>query len=299
MKEILVSVPATSANIGSGFDTAGLALNLYNTVRFSPAEKLEILTENDSLVPTDESNLVYQAAAFLYQKAGRPMPPMRIVQTNAIPVARGLGSSSACIVAGLLGANRMLGDLFSREALLQFATELEGHPDNVAPALLGGFVNSICADGTVYAVKRTLDPTLRFLAVILDQPLLTRAVREALPKEVPHSDAVFNVSRAALLQEAFCGGHRELLPLVTQDKLHQPYRMPLMPGAQRVFQAARQLGALAVFVSGAGSTIMVVMAAEKADAVCAELEQVLHQDEVCKNFVCRQLSGDAQGARVE
>ena len=298
METILVKVPATSANVGSGFDAAGLALGLYNTAEFSPASQLTITAADGTAVPTGTDNLVYQAFAYLFAQAGQPVPPVRIVQTNPIPMARGLGSSSACIVAGLLGANRMLGDRYDKNQLLDFATKLEGHPDNVAPALLGGFVRCICDEGRVYALRSPLDESLCFAAVIPDYPLLTTDARAVLPAQVPYQDAVFNLSRAALLQDALCGGHPELLPLVTQDRLHQPYRLKRMPGSDTVFAAAKQLGALAVYLSGAGSTILVVMHRDKADAICAGLAEALGNDPACRGFVCKRLPGDDAGAQV-
>ncbi|MCI2047157.1 MAG: homoserine kinase [Faecalibacterium sp.] len=296
---IRVSVPATSANVGAGFDAVGLALGLYNTAEFFPAEKLEITSSDGTAVPADETNLIYVSAKYLYDKAGEPIPGMKIVQTNPIPMARGLGSSSACILAGLLGANRMLGEPFGTAELLEFATEIEGHPDNVAPALLGGLVSSVCDGGKVYAAKHALDQSLAFAAVIPDYPLLTSAARAALPKNVSHAQAVFNLSRAALLGEAFCNGRHDLLPVVTQDRLHQQYRMALMPGAEQAFAAARRLGAKAVYVSGAGSTMMAVVEQADAYAFCRQLKAELAESEACRSFTLKRLSADNRGAFVE
>ena len=273
--KIKVSVPATSANVGSGFDALGLAVTLYNTVTFEDSEVLEISASDGTRIPRGESNLVYRSAKGLFEKVGKQIPPLKITQTNPIPMARGLGSSSACIIAGLLGANRMLGDVLNTQELLTLATAIEGHPDNVAPALLGGLTSSVFEDGKVYSVKRNVDETLCFAAIVPDYKLLTEAARAALPKEVSHKDAVYNLSRAALVPAAFCEGRHDLLAIATEDKLHQPYRMPLMPGSKEVFDMARLCGAKAVYVSGAGSTVMAV--AEKADAekIYADFEPAL------------------------
>ena len=155
--KIKVSVPATSANIGSGFDALGLAVTLYNTVTFEESEVLDISSADGTRIPRGESNLVYRSAKGLFEKVGKQIPPLKITQTNPIPMARGLGSSSACIIAGLLGANRMLGDVLNTQELLTLATSIEGHPDNVAPALLGGLTSSVFEDGKVYSVKRNVD----------------------------------------------------------------------------------------------------------------------------------------------
>ena len=183
--KIKVSVPATSANVGSGFDALGLAVTLYNTVTFEESDKLDISAADGTRIPRNESNLVYRSAKGLFDKVGKKIPPLKIVQTNPIPMARGLGSSSACIIAGLLGANRMLGDVLNTQELLTLATAIEGHPDNVAPALLGGLTSSVFEDGVVYSVKRDVDQSLCFAAIVPDYKLLTEAARAACPSRWP------------------------------------------------------------------------------------------------------------------
>lgn len=299
---VKVSVPATSANIGSGFDSCGLALSLYNTAAFEEFDGVDITSSDGTFVPSTPGNLIYRTAKEVYALCGRPFHGLRIVQTNPIPMARGLGSSSACIIAGLLGANRMLGDVLNTQELLTLATSIEGHPDNVAPALLGGLTSSVFEDGKVYSVKRNVDETLCFAAIVPDYKLLTEAARAALPKEVSHKDAVYNLSRAALVPAAFCEGRHDLLAIATEDKLHQPYRMPLMPGSKEVFDMARLCGAKAVYVSGAGSTVMAV--AEKADAekFYTKLEkglELLEGLDGCEAFTLLRLDADNTGATVE
>ena len=299
---VKVSVPATSANIGSGFDSCGLALSLYNTAAFEEFDGVDITSSDGTFVPSTPGNLIYRTAKEVYALCGRPFHGLRIVQTNPIPMARGLGSSSACIIAGLLGANRMLGDVLNTQELLTLATSIEGPPDNVAPALLGGLTSSVFEDGKVYSVKRNVDETLCFAAIVPDYKLLTEAARAALPKEVSHKDAVYNLSRAALVPAAFCEGRHDLLAIATEDKLHQPYRMPLMPGSKEVFDMARLCGAKAVYVSGAGSTVMAV--AEKADAekFYTKLEkglELLEGLDGCEAFTLLRLDADNTGATVE
>ena len=294
--KIKVSVPATSANIGSGFDALGLAVTLYNTVTFEESEVLDISSADGTRIPRGESNLVYRSAKGLFEKA------VKITQTNPIPMARGLGSSSACIIAGLLGANRMLGDVLNTQELLTLATSIEGHPDNVAPALLGGLTSSVFEDGKVYSVKRNVDETLCFAAIVPDYKLLTEAARAALPKEVSHKDAVYNLSRAALVPAAFCEGRHDLLAIATEDKLHQPYRMPLMPGSKEVFDMARLCGAKAVYVSGAGSTVMAVAEKAEAEKFYSKLEkglELLEGLDGCEAFTLLRLDADNTGATVE
>ena len=282
--KIKVSVPATSANVGSGFDALGLAVTLYNTVTFEESDKLDISAADGTRIPRGETNLVYRSAKGLFDKVGKTMPPLKLVQTNAIPMARGLGSSSACIIAGLLGANRMLGDVLNTQELLTLATSIEGHPDNVAPALLGGLTSSVFEDGVVYSVKRDVDESLCFAAIVPDYKLLTEA------------------ARAALIPAAFCEGRHDLLAIATEDKLHQPYRMPLMPGSKEVFDMARLCGAKAVYVSGAGSTVMAVAEKANAEKFYSKLEkglELLEGLDGCEAFTLLRLDADNTGATVE
>ena len=165
---VKVSVPATSANIGSGFDSCGLALSLYNTAAFEEFDGVDITSSDGTFVPSTPGNLIYRTAKEVYALCGRPFHGLRIVQTNPIPMARGLGSSSACIAAGILGANALLGGPLEEKDILTFATKLEGHPDNVAPALLGGFVVSAYDEGHVYSLKKTIAPGITFAAFIPD-----------------------------------------------------------------------------------------------------------------------------------
>ena len=209
---------------------------------------------------------------------------------------------SICIIAGLLGANRMLGDVLNTQELLTLATSIEGHPDNVAPALLGGLTSSVFEEGKVYSVKRNVDETLCFAAIVPDYKLLTEAARAALPKEVSHKDAVYNLSRAALVPAAFCEGRHDLLAIATEDKLHQPYRMPLMPGSKEVFDMARLCGAKAVYVSGAGSTVMAVAEKAEAEKFYSKLEkglELLEGLDGCEAFTLLRLDADNTGATVE
>ncbi|MEG1744938.1 MAG: homoserine kinase [Ruthenibacterium sp.] len=294
---VTVKVPATSANIGSGFDTCGLALNLYNTAAFELADSVVISSADGSFTPQGETNLVYQTAKHVYHLCGKPLPGLKIVQTNAVPMARGLGSSSACIAAGILGANALLGDPLNAEDVLTLATELEGHPDNVAPALLGGFVVSAFDEGKVYALKKTISTKLVFAAFIPSFKLLTEKARAALPQQIAHRDAVYNVSRAALLSAAFCEERYDLLAVAVKDVLHQPYRLPLIAGGRRVFDLAHSLGAPATFISGAGPTILSVLPAEN-DAFFEQARVALQEDRTLSAFTLHRFAADNTGAAV-
>lgn len=295
---ITVKVPATSANLGAGFDSCGLALGLYNTASMEEADGVWISSADGSAVPTDESNLIYRTAAHLYEVCGKKLPGLKLVQTNAIPMARGLGSSSACIAAGLLGANHLLGRPLTRDEILTMATELEGHPDNVAPALLGGFVVSAFDEGKVWSLRRDVAASITFTAFIPSFELLTEKARAALPATVAHKDAVYNLSRAALLAVAFCEERYDFLPVATKDCLHQPYRMPLIPGGEAVCALAKKLGALGVFISGAGPTILAVTKSEDADAFASAAVWALADDPALRAFTVHSYPADNAGARV-
>lgn len=256
---IKVKIPATSANLGSGFDSLGLALTMYNYLEISENDHLCITSTDKIPIPRDESNLVYKTVKYLYDVCGKPLPGLSIRQTNNIPFARGLGSSSACIVGGLLAANELLNSPMSDEELLHFASTLEGHPDNVAPALLGGLVTAVIEDEKVYHVKQTIKDDLMFAAFIPSFELKTSNARKVIPQEISHKDAVFNLSRAALMSVSLYTGNYENLRVACDDRLHQQYRLPLIRGAKELFRMSYDFGAYASFISGAGPTVMSIV----------------------------------------
>lgn len=251
-----IRVPATSANIGPGFDSLGLALKLYNLVYMEENEGPDIATLDGTVVPLDEENLIYKSAKFFYDLCGRPFPGLKIRQENNIPMTRGLGSSSACIVAGIVGANALLGEPLKKDDLVNLAAVLEGHPDNSTPAILGGLTTAVLQENRVYSVKVPVSGRIKFAAFIPDFELKTEVSRAALPTEVSHKDAVFNVSRAALMTAALFSGSLDNLRIAVEDKLHQPYRMQFIPGAEDIFELAMRYGAYGAYISGAGPTLM-------------------------------------------
>lgn len=295
---VKILVPATSANVGAGFDALGLALSLHNTVTMEEWDKLDIMASDGSLVPTGTSNLIYRSAKAVYEQLGKPIKGLRIRQENPIPMARGLGSSSACIVAGILGANALLGNPLTKRQMLTLATSIEGHPDNVAPAMLGGFVSSVFDEGQVFTARKEINEELAFAAFIPNFKLLTEKARAALPKTVDRRDAVYNLSRAALATAAFCDGDYELLRVATKDALHQQYRLPLIPGGERIFELAWDLGAYAVYISGAGPTIMAVVHRDNCEFFEKAEEALLEQPETMA-FSLRRMLADNIGAVVE
>lgn len=265
---ITVRVPATIANFGPAFDVLGLAVALHNTVDAAPADApwVEVHGEGEGELPDDATNLVYRAASTVAERAGA-RTAFSLVCRNRIPLARGLGSSAAAIVAGAVAANALLGSPLSPDELLDLAWTMEGHPDNVAPALLGGAVLSDVSAGKVAWTR--LEPQLdaALVAAIPEFAVATEAARRVLPAQVPFRDAVSNIGRAAWLVAALLTGRRELLPHALDDALHQPYRAPLIPGMMSVVAAAREAGAFGAVLSGSGPTIVAVAPPERAEAV--------------------------------
>jgi len=289
---IKISVPATSANLGSGFDSLGIALSLYNTALIGESDCVDIASLDSVKVPQGEENLIYSTAKRLYDICGKQFTGLKIRQSNAIPMARGLGSSSACLVSGLLGANTLLQNPLKRDDIINLAAALEGHPDNTTPAILGGLVTCAMSEGKVYSVSVPVNSHVRFAAMIPSDPLPTSHARSVLPQSVSRDDAVFNLSRAALMTSSLFSGSLENLSIATDDRLHQPYRMGLIKGSSSAFRIARELGAYGVYISGAGSTIMAIIDKSNTDfeSVCeTQLKkngifdwtvQILHTDSV-------------------
>lgn len=256
---IEVKVPATSANMGSGYDSIGIALNLYNIIKMEESDCIDISDVSGADIPMDENNLIYQCAKKVYDICGKPLKGMKIIEQCDIPQTRGLGSSSACTVAGILGANALLGNPLDRESMIDLAANIEGHPDNSTPAILGGFCVALLEYGKVWSVRVPMNGKVEFITFIPDFELSTEKARAALPKTIAHHDAVFNLSRAALLAGSLTTGKLENLGVAVGDCLHQPYRFDLIPDGRELVHAAKAMGALGTFISGAGPSIIAVV----------------------------------------
>ncbi len=259
LNQVTVRVPASTTNLGPGFDALGLALKLHNRMTFQIAEgpvTVEVAGEGEGVLTGGEDNLVYTAVARLCREVGREPLPLRMRLVNAIPVSRGLGSSSTAIVGGLVGANALLGEPLDREQLLALAVEMEGHPDNVTPALLGGFqVTSHTEEGLLHLEIPT-PAGLRAVVCVPNVSVSTADARRVLPQQYSRADAVFNLSRVALLVSALLTGQTAVLRAAMQDRIHQPYRAELIPGFHAVVQAALDAGASGACLSGSGSTML-------------------------------------------
>ena len=257
---IKLRAPGSTSNLGPGFDCLGLALTIYNriTIDEAPAPGIEISVsgEGADILPCDGKNLFYTSAAAAAELAGKTLPGLRVTMENRIPLVRGLGSSSTAIVAGIYAANLLLGEPFTKIELLNLATRLEGHPDNVSPCLLGGLTVSAIKDGEVQYIRALPSPELRAIVVVPHFEVETEAARNALPDTVPHGDAVFNVGHASLVTAALLKGEFKMLRTAMKDRLHQPYRAHLVPGIDKVLEAAESAGALGACLSGAGPTLL-------------------------------------------
>lgn len=260
-KKVLVKVPASTANLGPGFDTLGMALELFAWVEMGIADRTRFDLIGPGLhgVPEDKSNLVYRVAQQVFAEAGVSHPELSIAMRSDIPLTRGLGSSASAIVAAMVAANALIGNPLSQDQLFQLATRLEKHPDNVGASLFGGIVVAFWDGSRAEYIRLQPDPRLQVLAVIPDFQLSTEKARDALPRQVSVSDAVFNVSHSSLLVAALSTGALPMLRHAMRDRLHQPYRAPLIPGMDKILSGAEEHGALGVALSGAGPTLLALV----------------------------------------
>ena len=261
-KCVRVRVPGTSANCGPGFDCLGLACTVYNDLELrltrEPGLSITMTGEGATNIPCDNRNIVWRSAQYLLEKAGKDKEYRGAVihMENRVPLSRGLGSSATAIVAGLTAANALIGNPFNRREILQFATDIEGHPDNVAPAIFGGFTVNAVTNGRVDCFSFLPRFRMKFVVAVPNFPLSTRMARKVLPTEVPMKDAIFNIGRASMLVAALTRGNERYLRLGLDDALHQPYRAELIPGMYDVFKAARRAGAAGATLSGAGPCLI-------------------------------------------
>jgi homoserine kinase len=300
-----IQVPATSANLGSGFDTLGVAVSLYNRFHFlvqstGPSRSEAFGEGADSLNQCGGSCLVLQAAQQAAERIGQALPPLMVYIESHIPVQRGLGSSASAVVAGVVAADVLLSANLSADRLLWIAAEMEGHADNVAPALRGGFQAAIYENTTAVSARLPVpEPcwdSLRLVVCVPERRMSTGSARAALPDFVPHKDAAFNVGRASLLTAALCSGQMDLLRLALQDRLHQPYRRTLLPGFDTVIAAAEATGAYGACLSGSGSTMLALAPSERADEVGVAMQEAFLEAGTPSRWW--NLTADKAGARV-
>ena len=255
---IKVRVPGTSANIGPGFDAFGLALSIYNTFSFEEKNDGKLTIRGVERKYQSDTNLVYRSMQKVFKKVGYHPKGLYIHTDVDIPISRGLGSSATCIVGGLFGANALIGSPLSTAELFDIAVELEGHPDNVAPAIFGGLVVSMNDHGKNVHIKSQVHPCYEFYALVPDFPLSTSDARQVLPKKISFSDATHNLPRATMTYLALANGSEDILKLCMKDRLHQPYRKKLIAHYDVITKKAREMGCLNTCISGAGPTILAI-----------------------------------------
>ncbi len=257
-RTVSVRVPATTANLGPGFDCLGMALDWWNDVcmSVSPSPTVRIEGEGAGSLSAAEDNLVYRAARAAFHAAGEEPPALSIQCRNRIPLARGLGSSAAAIVGGLVAANALCRRPLAQDCLLSLAVEMEGHGDNVSPALLGGCQLMARDEGRVITDAVSLPPDLMAVVLVPDAPMATREARAVLPEMVSREEAVYNLGRVALLVNGLSTGRLDKLRVATQDRLHQPARQAIFPAMKYVLRAALDAGAVGAFLSGGGSSVL-------------------------------------------
>ncbi|CAH1204241.1 Homoserine kinase [Paenibacillus plantiphilus] len=264
-RKVIVKVPASTANLGPGFDTLGMALSLYAWIEMSALASGETVIDlhGDGLngIPRDKSNLIYKIAQLVFDEAGVAIPELHISMYSEIPLTRGLGSSASAIIGALTAANALIGNPLEQDRLFQIATKLEGHPDNVGASLFGGIIVSSWDGSRAELIRLEPHPELDVLVAIPAFQLSTEKARHALPSQIALNDAVFNVASSSLLVAALASGRFDLIKHAMRDRLHQPYRAALIPGMATILEEATAHGALGAALSGAGPTLLALVEA--------------------------------------
>ena len=303
--KVSVKVPATSANLGPGFDCLGLALPIYNTITIEEkvlpgsGNEINVIVNNKNIdeaslnqIPVDENSIAYKSVEMLYSLTGQEPTDLKITIDTNIPIARGLGSSASVIVGSLMAANALLSNPADESAILSIATEVEKHPDNIVPAVVGGLVaSSIEDDGSVFYHRLEWPEDWHITLCIPDFELQTEIARSVLPKEVPMQDATFNSMRLAMFMEAVRNEDTELMKYALHDRIHQPYRMKLLPAFEEIQQSMKELdNVMGCVLSGAGPTILIISHGNNID----EIKQRVRD---CWNAV--NINGEIVTTRVE
>ncbi len=290
---VKVTVPASTANIGPGFDTLGLALNLYNEYIFEEIDK-GLIIEGCPDIFDNKNNLVYKSFMITAKKLGEKVKGLKISMNTHIPVSRGLGSSSACIVGGVYGANYLYNGGLSKDELFEIAVMIEGHPDNIAPCVYGGLTASIVEKNKPYTMHYNINDKLKFCALIPDFETSTKEARKLLPATINFCDAVFNISRVSFLLKALEIGDINMIGISLKDKLHQMYRATLIHECDDVSEICIVNGSSAIFISGSGPTLMNITDNDKLPELIKDsISKLKYEWEV------KLLKIDRNGAKVE
>jgi homoserine kinase len=278
-RRVLAKVPASTANLGPGFDTLGMALSLYAWVEMAVANdgrtRFELHGDHLAGIPTDKHNLIYKVAQLVFQEAGVNVPEIHVAMYSDIPLTRGLGSSASAIVGALAAANALVGSPLTADRLFQITTKLEGHPDNVGASIFGGIIVSSWDGERADCIRIEPGADLEVLVAIPSFQLSTEKARHALPKQYSKADAVFNVGRSSLLVAALATRQHDVIKRAMQDRIHQPYRAAMIPGMAAILDQAAEHGALGAALSGAGPTMLALV--EAGSSRKQELERFLHE----------------------
>jgi len=300
---VKVTIPASTANLGPGFDALGMAFQLYSVVEMAISDEttIELVGKELQATPADKSNLLYQVAAGLFQEAGLSVPELFIRAASDAPLTRGLGSSAAAIVGALVAANQLAGEPFTRDQLFAKASQMEGHPDNVGASMFGGIVVATMPDqegAAVPYVKLPVPQGLQTLVVIPEFPLSTEKARKVLPQVYSKQDVVYNVGHSSLLVAALAQGRLDLMGQAMADRLHQPYRAELVPGLKEILDNATEHGAVGAALSGAGPTILCFFASEEEQVrLRAFVDRVMKGHDISYRVMI--LQPDEHGVQVE
>jgi len=300
MNKVQVRIPASTTNLGPGFDVLGMALKLYNIVEMETSTSslhIEIEGEGEDILSRDENNLVYRSAKMVFDRIDEKPPPVNIRLINNIPLARGLGSSGTAIIGGLMAGNIISGAELTSEQILNMAAKLDGHPDNISASIMGGVVIASLTESGVACMKLIPPKPINVVVIVPDFHVLTSDARAILPGTVDLPTAVFNIGRSSLLVASLATGDFRLLGIAMDDKLHQPYRERLIPGMQDVFQAAKSTDEnVAVAISGAGPSIVALCPDDNGAIVGENMRQAFLRHNI--NSRVMMLSIDEEGAMV-
>ncbi|WP_103108282.1 homoserine kinase [Brevibacillus reuszeri] len=300
---VKVTIPASTANLGPGFDALGMAFQLYSVVEMAISDEttIELVGKELQGTPADKSNLLYQVAVGLFEEAGLSVPELFIRAASDAPLTRGLGSSAAAIVGALVAANQLAGEPFTRDQLFAKASQMEGHPDNVGASMFGGIIVATMPDqegAAVPYVKLPVPQGLQTLVVIPEFPLSTEKARKVLPQVYSKQDVVYNVGHSSLLVAALAQGRLDLMGQAMADRLHQPYRAELVPGLKDILDQATQHGAAGAALSGAGPTILCFFQTEEEQARLREfVDRVMKGHDISYRVMI--LLPDEHGVQVE
>ena len=296
---VTVNVPATSANMGSGFDSVGIALQLYNIISAEETDnglKIEVTDESAKYIPLNERNLVYRAMMATFDRIGYKPKGLHIIQTNNVPVTRGMGSSSACIVGGIMAANSIGNGNMTLQDVVNLASYLEGHPDNVTPAVTGGMAVAVKNKGVKFLNFPIDNEKLSFAVYIPNFSLRTKVARAALPELLSYRDASYNIGRSAMLTGAMLTENDGLLSTALQDRMHQYYRKRLIGGSSKIFYEAEKCGAIGTYISGSGSALVSIVKKENEEQFYSKMNNYITNN--FRNWQFKYIPVDNTGATV-